>query len=419
MKCPPSPTNRVPSARRRGTSSCVHPAGVDEVADRQRPAPVANVLGQLIDQRGEPAVETDHQPVVAGARDRVHDLLDLRLVERQRLLHEHGLAGLERTTHPVGVRAVTGHHEHRFDRWVGEHVLGVGAHSLEAELALGVDRRQRAGGGRGGEHDAVVRGEVRQQHRRGVVPGADEADAEPAARGEPRARRAGRPRPRDLLGPGRLRRRAARRRGSAGGARSPRACPPGGGRRRRSPRRWDARWRPGSRRPAGRRPAGRGTTRGSGARSTGRSRRGSRCPPARSGRRSARARRTARTGRRAPSRNSRSRAGPAASSRCRRHDRGPGRAAPRPRPVRLDGPPAARKTWSQPSPSLASRATASTNDTPSAVGLAHASAPAFSARRHRASTPSRPTTFTPAATSSRTTSWPIRPSPMTQATSPS
>ena len=92
MKCPPSPTKREPSAASRYQLLASMPPGVDEVADRQRPAATTKAIGQLIDQGCEPAVEPDHEPVVPGALHRVHDLPDLRLVERQRLLHEHGLA---------------------------------------------------------------------------------------------------------------------------------------------------------------------------------------------------------------------------------------------------------------------------------------------------------------------------------------
>ena len=65
------------------------------------------------------------------------------------------------------------------------------------------------------------------------------------------------------------------------------------------------------------------------------------------------------------------------------------------------------------------RATVSTLATPSGLGGAQARAPAFSASLQRAGIVSRPMTLTPPATSSRTTSCPTSPNPMTQATSPS
>ncbi len=85
----------------------------------------------------------------------------------------------------------------------------------------------------------------------------------------------------------------------------------------------------------------------------------------------------------------------------------------------LEDPPAARNTWSAPRPLEISSSEACTAAMPSSVGAAHSTAPACSASRQRSSITSSPTTRTPEATSSRTTSWPIRPRPMTHAVSPS
>src|SRR6185437_4565614 len=80
-------------------------------------------------------------------------------------------------------------------------------------------------------------------------------------------------------------------------------------------------------------------------------------------------------------------------------------------------PPADRNTWSAPRPLvilLSSPSTASRSS-----GDPASTAPAFSARRQRSATGSTPIACTPAAISSRTTSCPIRPRPMTAAVSPS
>ena len=80
-------------------------------------------------------------------------------------------------------------------------------------------------------------------------------------------------------------------------------------------------------------------------------------------------------------------------------------------------PPAARKMWSAPRPPVIAASPLASVSRSS--GEPARAAPAFSASRHRASTGSMPTTWTPAATSSRTTSWPMRPRPITTEVSPS
>ena len=117
MKCPPSPTNREPSrSSSRYQLRRVETTGVDEVAGAHGPVDPAEAVLQLGEQRGEPPVETDHQPVVAGALDGLHDPVELLVGQRQRLLDEHRLAALEGPAHEVGVGVVPGHHEDRVDR---------------------------------------------------------------------------------------------------------------------------------------------------------------------------------------------------------------------------------------------------------------------------------------------------------------
>ncbi len=154
----------------------LQPARVDQVAQARRTGPGAEPVPCLLQQRREPAVEAHLQPVVAGLLDRREHTGQFVPGQRQRLLHEHRLAGQQRLAGQFGVRAVPGDDEHRVDGPVAEHGVEIGGRPGEAELALRVGRGQRRRGDDGRQLDAVALCQVRQQHRRRVVSRAHERE---------------------------------------------------------------------------------------------------------------------------------------------------------------------------------------------------------------------------------------------------
>ena len=89
------------------------------------PGGPAEALLQIGEQRREPPVEPDHEPVVAGPLDGGQDLGELLLGEGERLLHEDGLAALQRLAGQTGVRVVPRHDEHGVEGLVVQHRLDV------------------------------------------------------------------------------------------------------------------------------------------------------------------------------------------------------------------------------------------------------------------------------------------------------
>ena len=159
------------------------PPGVDQVAQRDRLADLAEATPEVEEAGREAPVEPDHQAVVAGAGHRLLDARQLLVAERQRLLDVDRLAALESGADEVGVGAVPGGHEHGVEAVVLDHRPGLGAGGLEAEGTLGVDARQRPCRGDPDQRDVVGGGQAGQQHRRGVAAGADDAQAHRAVAG--------------------------------------------------------------------------------------------------------------------------------------------------------------------------------------------------------------------------------------------
>ena len=96
-------------------------ARVDQVAGDRAGAGRAEVGLHLGQHRGEAPVEAHHQPVVAGLGDHLGDPVQLLAGQRERLLHEHRLAGLQRPADQVRVGGVAGHDEDRVQRLVVQH----------------------------------------------------------------------------------------------------------------------------------------------------------------------------------------------------------------------------------------------------------------------------------------------------------
>ena len=175
MKCPPSPVNRDPSSSslRYQLSASSGPA-LTRYRVTEPPAGWPNrdfsCTSSGAKRRLNPTISRS-LPVL------VHDVDDpVELVpgERQRLLDEDGLPGLQRAADQIRVGVMPGHDEDRVQRLVVEHRVGVGRRGGEAETALGVGGRQRPGGGDVRQVDVRHPRQVRQQHRGRVVAGADE-----------------------------------------------------------------------------------------------------------------------------------------------------------------------------------------------------------------------------------------------------
>ena len=144
------------------------------------------LLSQANRERGEAAVEADHQQPAAG--EGVLEALELFLVEGERLLDEDRLARVERRSGEARVaRVARGDHD-GVDRLVREELVRVRGRSLEAEA------RGDVGGGEAGL--GRDRGELRprvlqsgNQRRARECSGADEADADGSGARAPRRRR--------------------------------------------------------------------------------------------------------------------------------------------------------------------------------------------------------------------------------------
>ena len=183
MKWPPSPVNREPSASSlRYQLSLASGPGVDQVPGRRGAARRTEALPHGRQQRGEAPVEADHEPVVAGLLDGLGDLVGLLAGQRQRLLDEDRLAGLQRPAYQLGMRGVPVTMKIASSDSSVEDGVRVRRRRGEAELLLRVDRAQRLGGGDVREVRGGQLGQVRQQHGGCVVPGADEADRHPVLR---------------------------------------------------------------------------------------------------------------------------------------------------------------------------------------------------------------------------------------------
>ena len=176
-KWPPSPTKREPSSSlsRYQLSDASRPALTRYRAfvgsgDRPNRAP------HLHEERSESTIESDHDPVVSGRIHRGEDAVELVRCQSQRLFHEHRLSRFERAARQVGMRTVSGDDEHGVDRSVLEDGFRIGAGIPKPNLrcALTADSERRVA--TWASSIARLLHEMRKQHRRGVVPGADKAD---------------------------------------------------------------------------------------------------------------------------------------------------------------------------------------------------------------------------------------------------
>src|SRR6185369_17244396 len=130
---------------------------------------------------GEPAIEPDHQSVVATLRDGIGHPRELRLVDGQRLLDEHRLARAQCVAREISVRAVTRENQYDIDALVRQHAPSVGGHAGEAVLLGGVRGRETALRHHFDELDVLASGEVRHDRARSVVATPDRRDANPAS----------------------------------------------------------------------------------------------------------------------------------------------------------------------------------------------------------------------------------------------
>ena len=327
MKWPPSPANREPSSSSssRYQLAGVEPARVDEVADGERSARARRrPRCRSREERREAPVEPDHAagrcPSPDDGRARCVELLgrSARAASRRtRSCRARGRRARQRR-----VRVVPGDDERRRRALSSSRTASTSVETVPkpnfaerctptATVVVATETSSTLGVRPGGAAAASTSRSCRRRRSRprsSPVAGRRRDAAGRDARWRPLLDGAGR-------GAGRSSRGAvleagSRRRGAS---------------RRRAGRRRRARPRPGELPETSRststepsRRAGRGSRRGCAARSTGRTRPGSRCRRARSGRRTAPARRTGRSGRRAPCRSRRSTAGRAGSCRCRR-----------------------------------------------------------------------------------------------------
>ena len=130
------------------------------------------MLAQVLEHRRKAPVEADHEPIVAGGFYGGEDGVQFLISKRKGLFNEDGLARFEGLAGERGVRTMPGHHKNGVDRFILEHGLSTGAGVRERKLALCVHRRQRSTGRHLGQLDIGSIGDVREQHRRGVVAGA-------------------------------------------------------------------------------------------------------------------------------------------------------------------------------------------------------------------------------------------------------
>ena len=144
MKWPPSPANREPSSSSFAVPAVgVEAARVDQIAGRHGlragPNRVFSRASSGANRRLNPTMSRSLPVVVDDVEDRV----ELVVGERERLLDEDRLPGLQGPADQVRMRVVPGHDEDRVERRRRRgRRLGVGRGGREAEPALRVDGRQ-------------------------------------------------------------------------------------------------------------------------------------------------------------------------------------------------------------------------------------------------------------------------------------